>query len=88
MELAIKIHMLLYIKYITKKDLLYSTWNYVQCLVKTCNVKESKKECIYTHTYMYIYIERDPSQFVVYLKQTYHCKSILFQLKILRENSI
>ena len=37
---------LLYIKQITKKDLLYSTGNYTQYLVITYNGKESEKEYI------------------------------------------
>ena len=38
------------IKYITKKDLLYSTRNYTQYLIITYNGKESKK-----NIYMYMY---------------------------------
>ena len=38
------------IKWITNKNLLYGTGNYVQYLVITCNGEESEKEYIYTHT--------------------------------------
>ena len=41
---------LLYIKYINNKDLLYSTGNYIQCLIITNNGKESEKY-IYMYTY-------------------------------------
>ena len=43
LEFAIKIYTLLYIKYITNKDLLYSTWNYVQCLIIIYN-GDSKRD--------------------------------------------
>ena len=53
------IYTLLYIKYITNKDLLYGTGNYTQYLVVTYNGKESKKEyeykCRYIYTYIYIH---------------------------------
>ena len=42
---------LLYIKQINNKDLLYSTGNYIQNLIITYNGKESEKEyiCIYIY---------------------------------------
>ena len=43
----VDIYMLLYIKQITNKDLLYSTGNSSQYSVMTCMGKESKKEWIY-----------------------------------------
>ena len=40
---------------INSKDLPYSTGNYIQYLVITCNGKESEKEYIYIYIYIYIY---------------------------------
>ena len=37
----------LYIKYITNKDLLYSTENYIQHIIIIYNGKESQKEYVY-----------------------------------------
>ena len=45
-EFGIKRYTLLYIKWIINKDLLYSTGNYIQCLIVTYNGKESEKECV------------------------------------------
>ena len=39
--------LILYIKLISKKDLLYGTWNCIQYLAITDNRKESEKEYIY-----------------------------------------
>ena len=46
-----------------KQDLLYSTGNYIQCLVITYNGKESEKVhmcvykyCLYTYTHKHIYV--------------------------------
>ena len=55
-ESEINIYILLYIKQINNKDLLYSTGNYIQCLTITYNGEESEKECIHTYTYLQIYI--------------------------------
>ena len=62
-EFGIYMYTLLYIKQITKKDLLYSTGNYTQYLVITYNGKESEKEFIYIY------------YFAVHLKLTQCCKS-------------
>ena len=51
---GINIHLLPYIKYITNKDLLYSTGNYTEYFVTTYKVKESDKEDIYLSIYLYI----------------------------------
>jgi len=51
-ECRIKIHTLQYIKQITNKDLLYSTGNYIQCLVITYNGKESEKKKKNIYIYM------------------------------------
>ena len=69
-EFGINIYALLYIKQVTKKDLLYSTENYTQYLVLTYNGQKSKKEYIHTH------IKRN--HFAVYLK---HCQPTILQLK-------
>ena len=48
-EYGINRYITLYIKQINNKDLLYTTGNYIQYLVKTYNEKESEKAymCIY-----------------------------------------
>ena len=50
MKFEIKRYTLLYIKYINKKDLLYSRGNYIQYLVIIYNGRESERE------YMYVYV--------------------------------
>ena len=49
-EFGINRYALLYIKWITNKDLLYSTGNYTQYFVIACKGKESENE------YMYLYM--------------------------------
>ena len=49
-EFGINIYTPLYVKYITNKDLLYSTGNYAQYFVITYKEKESEKK---TQIYMY-----------------------------------
>ena len=51
------------------KDLLYSTGNYIQCLIITYNGKESEKEHMYYN------------QFSVHLKLTQPYKSTILQFK-------
>ena len=70
-EDGINIYTLLYIKYITNKDLLYSTGNYTQYFVITYKRKESEKE--YTHTCL--------NRCAVHPKLTQHCKSTTPQFK-------
>ena len=48
-EIGIDIHIILYIKYITNKDLLYSTGNSTRYSVMTYMGKDSKKEWIYVY---------------------------------------
>ena len=43
-DFAIDMYTMLYLKWITNKDLLYSTGNYTQYFVKTYKGKESEKE--------------------------------------------
>ena len=53
------IYILLYVKETTKKDIMYSTGNYIQYFVTTCKGKQSEKiyTCRYSiSTYIYIYI--------------------------------
>ena len=71
-ELGINRYTPLYIKQITNKDLLYSTGNYIQYLVKTYKGKESEKEYIHTHTHKL-------KDFAVHPKLTQHCKSTILQ---------
>ena len=44
LEIETGIHMLLYIKWINNKELLYSTGNYIKYLVITYNGKKFEKE--------------------------------------------
>ena len=48
-EFGINIYTLLYMKQITKKDLLYSTGNYTKYFVITYKGKESEKKYIYMY---------------------------------------
>ena len=45
---------LLYLKWITNKDLLYSTWNFAQCYMAALTGGE--KNIIYIYTQLYIYM--------------------------------
>ena len=58
-------HTLLYLKWITNKNLLYSTWNSAQCYVPTWMGEGSGEERI--HVYIWL------SPFTVYLKLPQHC---------------
>ena len=68
---------LLYIKYVNSKNLLYSTGNYIQCLVLTYNTKEWGKEHIYTYTHTHTYIYN--KLLVVHLKLTRHLNLTILQ---------
>ena len=65
---------LLYLKWITNKDLLCSTWNYARCYVEACMEEEFGGERI--HVYVWL------SPFAVYLKLSQHCSSAMLQYKI------
>ena len=52
-ELRINTHILLYIRQITNKDLLYSTGNSTQYFVITYMGKESEKMKIYIYIYIH-----------------------------------
>ena len=56
---------LLYLKWITKKDLLYSTWNSTQCYLPAWMGKRFGGEWI--HVYVWL------SPFAVHLKLSQHC---------------
>ena len=70
-EIGIDIYTLLYIKYITNKNLLYSTGNSTQYSVLAYLGKESKKEWIYVYVYLI--------HFAVQQKLTQHCTSTILQ---------
>ena len=53
-EFGIDMYTLLYLKWITNNDQLYSTENCIQYLVMTYNGKETEKECIYACVHIYI----------------------------------
>ena len=59
-EFGMNMYTLLYLKWITNKDPLYSTWNSAQCYVTACMGKEFGEEWI--HVYVWL------SPFAVYLK--------------------
>ena len=65
---------LLYLKWITNKDLLYSTWNSVQCYVAAWTGGEFEGEWI--HVYVWL------SPFAVHLKLSQHCELAILQYKI------
>ena len=61
---------LLYLKWITNKDLLYSTGNFAQCYVATWMGGEFGGE--WTHVYVWL------SPFAVHLKLSQHCSLISY----------
>ena len=64
-EFGINTYTLLYLKWITNKDLLYSTWNSVQCYAAAWMGGEFGGEWI--HVYVWL------SPFLVHLKLSQHC---------------
>ena len=66
-------YILLYLKWITNKDLLYSTGNSAQCYVAAWMGGEFGGEWI--HAYVWL------SPFAVHLKQSQHCYLAIFQYK-------
>ena len=67
-EFGMDMYTLLYWKWITNKDLLYSTENYIQYPMINHKGKEFlKKECLYIYVYL--------NHFAMYQKWTQHCKS-------------
>ena len=47
---------LLYLKWITSKVLLYSTWNYIQCPEINHSGNAYERECVCVCVYIYIYM--------------------------------
>ena len=64
-EFGMDMYTLLYLKQITNKDLLYSTWNSAQCFVAAWMGGEFEGEWI--HVYVWL------SLFAVHLKLSQHC---------------
>ena len=56
---------LLYLKWITNRDLLYSTWNSVQCYVAAWMGGEFEGDWIYLYVWL--------SSFTIHLKLSQHC---------------
>ena len=73
-EFGIDMYTLLYLKWITNEDLLYSTGNSAQCYVADWMGGEFGGEWI--HVYVWL------SPFAVHLKLSQHCKSAILQYKI------
>ena len=75
-ELEINRYTQLYIRYMNNKDLLYSTWNYIQYLLTTL---------IYTFFFRLFSIKFQVysklNYFSIHLKLTQLCKSTILQLK-------
>ena len=65
---------LLYLKWITNKDLLYSTWNCTQCYVAAWMGGQFGGEEIHVCVWL------DP--FAIHLKVSQHCQSAILQYKI------
>ena len=66
-----EMYTLLYLKWITNKDLLYSTWNSVQCYVVSWMGGE------FGGKWIHVLIQLSP--FAVHLKLSQHCKSAISQ---------
>ena len=64
-EFEMNTHILLYLKCMTNKDLLYRTWNSAQCNVAAWMGEESLGEQIYVYVWL--------SPFTVHLALSQHC---------------
>ena len=64
-ELWMDMYTLLHLKWITRKDILCSTWNSAQCYMAACMEGEFGGERIHVHLRL--------SPFAVHLKQSQHC---------------
>ena len=62
------------------KDLLNSTGNYIQYLVKTYNGQDSEKEYIYIYIYIHTGTHITESLCCTHLKLTQHHKATIFHL--------
>ena len=76
MEFGIDTYTLVHLKWLTNKDLLYSTGNSAQCYVAAWMGREFGGEWIH------VYVRLNP--FTVHLKLSQHCKSATLQYKIKR----
>ena len=59
------VYTLLYLKWRTSKELLYSTWSSAQCKVAAWVGEKYGGKCIHVHVWL--------SSFTVYLKLSQHC---------------
>ena len=64
-EFGMDMYILLYLKWITSKDILYSTWSSAQCCLAACLGSEFRGEWI--HAYVWL------SPFAVHLKLSQNC---------------
>ena len=69
-KFGMSVYTLLHLKWITNKDLLYSTWNSAQCYVAVWIGGEFGGEWI--HVYVWL------SPFAIYLKPSQHCLLIIY----------
>ena len=69
-EFRVNMYTLLYLKWITNRDLLYSTWNSAQCYVAAWMGGEFGGEWIHVYVWM--------SPFGVHLKLSQHCLLISY----------
>ena len=74
MEFGMVMYTLLYLKWVTNKDLLYSTGNSAQCYVAAWMGGEFRGEWILVYVLL--------SPFAVYLKLSQHCYLAILQYKI------
>ena len=64
-EFGMDVYTLLYLKWITSKDLLYSTWNSAQCYVAVWKGGEFGGGCIHVCVWL--------NSFSVHLRLSQHC---------------
>ena len=64
-KVGLDMYTLLYLEWITNKDLLYSTWNSVQCYVAAWMGGVFGREWIHAYVWM--------SLFTVHLQLSHHC---------------
>ena len=72
-EIGMDMYTLLYLKSITNKDILYSTWNSVQCYVAAWMGGDFGGKWV--HVYVWL------SPFTVCLKQSQCCESAQYKIK-------
>ena len=74
-ELGMDMYTLLYSKWITNKDLLYSRWNFAQCYGPAWMLGVFGGEWIHVHIWL--------NPFAIHLKLSQHCQSTIHQHKII-----